>query len=208
MNSFRIHDSTRQAVGCDGDGLARGFGIAMKWLLIGFGTVFCSMSHGQSAAPTESFSCPSSTSAQKQVAPAAIAGLYRMRSDWADKDVVPGLAGSRIFNYLAITPIKDNLVRVQLSTIERNGHDCHVDTYASICGSRIVIRPSKEELDVLNARQLVAPELLVGPKIIAFVKNPDGGSTWGAPYCGTMGYLRQEFPRSSRKTSFDSSVFQ
>lgn len=158
--------------------------------------------------PAESFSCPKSTGVERKISVGAIAGLYRRRAQIGKPEPQAEISESRRYDYLAITPSAGDVVRVRLSTVERNGHDCHLDSYAAICGSQIFLRPGKEDLETLARRGMAVPRLAISPRSIYFVDDESAGFTSGPPYCGTMGYLRHSFPRSDRKTSFDASIFQ
>jgi hypothetical protein len=208
MGSFQYHSLKQRAIN-------RGSQATFDWrcpVVKAIVTACCALgmalAQAQPAALAEVPACPSSSMASTQLSPASISGLYKKRSGAASTK--PGARGelSRKYDYLAITPVKDNVVRVQLSTVERNGHDCQMDTYASVCGLRIIIKPGKEDQEILKQRQMNTPELAVTANRISFIENPGGGFNFGAPYCGAMGYLQHAFPRSSRDTSFDPTAFQ
>lgn len=110
-------------------------------------------------------------------------------------------------NYLAITTLIGNRLRVRLSTKEINGHDCGFDSEALLCGRTIQLMPSQEERAVLDTRKLPIPSLRVTENQIEFIPYADGAYVWGSPYCGAMGYLRHSFLRDTRKLKFDDAVF-
>lgn len=165
------------------------------------------LGHSTSRADTSS-SCALNSPSVKTVSSKALAGLYVQPSGYREPDGGSIADKSRLFNYLAITPVRANVIHLQLRTAERNGHDCRIDSLAMICGSRITLQPNEEEAAELARLQRGVPQLAVTSGHISFMRNPDGGYTWGTPYCGAMGYLTHQFLRSSRRTSFDPNIFQ
>ena len=136
-----------------------------------------------------------------------IVGLYNKSVDGQSAQVgrpEEKLSGN---NYLAITSLVGNRLRVRLSTKEINGHDCGFDSEALLCGRNIRLMPSQEDKAILYARKLPIPSLRVTENQIAFMPYADGTYVWGSPYCGAMGYLRHSFLRDTRIFKFDDAVF-
>ena len=208
MGNFRHHHLQQRTINRRSRAIFDWCGLPVKVIFGACCALGLALVHAQPAESAEVLTCPSSSLESTQLSPTSISGLYKKRSSTSESEAEARDELSRKYDYLGITPIKGNVVRVQLSTVERNGHDCHIDTYAFICGSRIIIKPDKKDQEILGQRQMSAPELAVTSNKISFIENPGGGFNSGAPYCGTMGYLRHAFPRSSRKTSFDPKVFQ
>jgi uncharacterized protein len=136
-----------------------------------------------------------------------ITGLYRQSVDGLPAYVGRSEEKRRGYNYLAITPLAGNRVRIRLSTREINGHDCGFDSEAVLCGRIIRLIPSDEEKSTLDIRKLPIPNLRVTANQIAFIPDANGSYVWGSPYCGAMGYLRQIFSRATRKMKFDDAIF-
>lgn len=111
------------------------------------------------------------------------------------------------YNYLAITPLAGNKIRVRLSTKEINGHDCGIDGEALLCGRTIRLIPNGEEKSALDINKQPVPRLRVTENNIGFIPDSNKNFVSGNPYCGAMGYLRQSFVRGTRKLKIDDSVF-
>lgn len=136
-----------------------------------------------------------------------IGGLYRQSVEG-----LPAIIGRPEekfsgYNYLAITPLAGNKIRVRLSTKEINGHDCGIDSEALLCGRTIRLIPNEEEKSALNINKQPVPRLRVTENNIGFISDSDRNFVSGNPYCGAMGYLRQSFLRGTRKLKIDDSVF-
>lgn len=136
-----------------------------------------------------------------------IAGLYRQSVEGLPAYIGRPEEKLSGYNYLAITSLAGNRLRVRLSTKEINGHDCGFDSEAMLCGRTIRLVPNEDERSILDRRKLPVPNLRVTANQIAFIPYANGAFVWGSPYCGTMGYLRQSFSRDTRKLKFDDSIF-
>lgn len=136
-----------------------------------------------------------------------IAGLYSQSVEGLSAIIGRPEEKRSGYNYLAITPLSGNRIRVRLSTKEINGHDCGFDSEALLCGRTIWLMPSEVERSTLDLRKLPIPRLQVTTNQIAFIPDAEGTFVWGSPYCGAMGYLRQNFSRDTKKLRFDDAIF-
>lgn len=112
------------------------------------------------------------------------------------------------YNYLAITPLAGNKIRLRLSTKEINGHDCGIDSKALLCGRTIRLEPNEDELKKLRELNLPTPYLNITRSQIFFasIGKPQLYG-WQRLYCGNMGSLNHSFKRSSRDLKIDNSIF-
>jgi RTX calcium-binding nonapeptide repeat (4 copies) len=137
----------------------------------------------------------------------SIAGLYRLKVDLPAHIAFPSDGKPTGFNYLAITAIGGNVLRVRLTTKEINGHSCGFDSQAVLCGRTIRLLPSDEDKSALeNSKQLI-PSLQVTTSHISFTPNADGTVISGSPYCGKQGALNHRFSRTTRNLQINNSVF-
>lgn len=136
-----------------------------------------------------------------------IAGLYRQSVEGLP--AIIGRPEEKLsgYNYLAITPLAGNRIRVRLSTKEINGHDCGFDSEALLCGRTIRLIPNEEEKAALAVGKQSVPSLRVTANQIAFIPDAEGYFVSGNSYCGNRGSLTQSFKRSTRNLQIDDSVF-
>jgi uncharacterized protein len=137
-----------------------------------------------------------------------IAGLYRESVEGSPAYVGRPEERRSGYNYLAITPLAGNRLRVRLSTKEINGHDCGFDSEALLCGRIIRLTPNEEELKRLRGLNLPAPYLYITQNDISFasIGHPELYG-WQRLYCGNMGSLNHAFKRSTRHSKIDDALF-
>lgn len=136
-----------------------------------------------------------------------IVGMYRQSVGGLPAYGWPSTEKRSGSNYLAITSVEGNQLRVKLASKEINGHNCSLDSQALLCGASIRLIPSDEEKSALDITKQPTPSLRVTGSHITFNVNPDSAVVSGYPYCGNRGALNQSFKRITRSSQIDNSVF-
>jgi len=157
---------------------------------------------------TEPISCDKNTHGNSKVRVQDIAGLYRQSV--SGQPAYIGRPEEKLsgYNYLAVSPLEGNRIRVRLSTKEINGHDCFFDRDALLCGRTIRLIPTSEDLKSLIDLNLPTPYLNITQNEISFASiGRPHLYEWQRLYCGNMGSLNHSFKRSTRELKFDGSIF-
>lgn len=136
-----------------------------------------------------------------------IVGMYRHSVDGLPAYAWPSDEKRHGYNYLAITSVEGDQLRVRFVSKEINGHNCSIDSQALLCGHSIRLLPSDEEKSVLDISKQSIPSLRVTGSRIAFTSYSDGTVVSGHPYCGNRGALNHSFMRSTRSSKIDNSAF-
>jgi hypothetical protein len=136
-----------------------------------------------------------------------IVGMYRQSVKGLPAYMYPSDEKRTGYNYLAITEIGGNKLRIRLTTKEINGHDCGFDNNAIMCGQAIMIIPSQEETNALQRAKQSIPRLIISSRSIEFTPDTTGSYAGSQTYCGQRGRLDHRFSRISRRSKIDLSVF-